>query len=759
VTAPTWWPWPFAAAAVLLCAGVLGVDLLRAWRHRRLADGAHWLTIAAPPEVGEHDAAALWQTMIGVLTPSRRDRLVYGLPHVAWEYIWTGRTMTIRLWVPGPVPVGAVAAAVRAAWPACTTTTAPAGAPIPPDTAGQHGGAWWPQHPDVLPLRTDHHDDPLRALLSAGADIGHREHACVQVLARPARPARLRRARTAAAGTTSGDPLTQLIVAPLLWLLEVFLPGPARRPNTAARPVKDPVGDTERRQITDKAVRVPHYEIAVRYGVAGSEPGRLADLARAFTASAATYTRPNRLRPMRLPAPVATIAARPLRRGFLASVEEVAALAALPRDLAVPGLDRARAKAMPAAASIPSGGRTVKVLGRSQVGGHAVGLGVADARQHVHLIGKTGVGKSTLLLNMIMSDVHAGRGTVVIDPRGDLILDILDRLPTSCADRVAIIDPDQPNPACFNPLDDGGDAHLAVDNLVGVFAKIFQRHWGPRIDDTLRVSCLTLMRHPHPTLALVPPLLNDRRFRGRFTHDLTDPEGLGGFWTWYDAMNEGLRAQVIGPVLARLRAFLLRDFVRDVIGTAHTSFQMSKILDGGILLCRLPKGILGEDTARILGSLIVARTWQAAIARAGQPETQRRDACLYIDEAHNFLNLPGSVDDMLAEARGFRLGLVLAHQNLAQLPKETADAISANARTKIVFNVDPHDARELARHTGPELDDHDLAHLDVYTAAARLLVTNREMPAFTFITNPPAPIAGNAAAIRQRVAARHARSR
>jgi hypothetical protein len=322
---------------------------------------------------------------------------------------------------------------------------------------------------------------------------------------------------------------------------------------------------------------------------------------------------------------------------------------------------------------------------------------------------------------------------------------------------VAIIDPDQPNPACFNPLDDSADPHLAVDNLVGIFSKIFQRHWGPRIDDTLRVACLTLMRHAKPTLSLVPPLLNDRAFRGRFTHGLSDPEGLGGFWAWYDTMNDGLRAQVIGPVLARLRAFLLRDFVKDVIGTAHSSFRMADILNGGLLLCRLPKGILGEETARILGSLIVARTWQAAIARAAVAEHQRRDASIYIDECHNFLTLPGSVEDMLAEARGFRLGLVLAHQNLAQLPRETQQAISANARSKVLFSVDPADARELSRHTRPELDEHDLAHLDVYTAAARLLVGNRELPAFTFTTHPPAPLVGEATAVRKACTAAHAR--
>jgi hypothetical protein len=168
---------------------------------------------------------------------------------------------------------------------------------------------------------------------------------------------------------------------------------------------------------------------------------------------------------------------------------------------------------------------------------------------------------------------------------------------------------------------------------------------------------------------------------------------------------------------------------------------------------RLPKGILGEDTTRVLGSLVVARVWQAATSRAGQPEQSRRDATLYIDECHNFLNLPGSVADMLAEARGYRLGLVLAHQDLTQLPRDIAAAASANARNKMFFTVDPQDARQLAAHTLPELDEHDLSHLDRYTAAARLLVDGREHPAFTLITREPPPVVGEATAIRQACAA------
>jgi hypothetical protein len=785
------------AAAVALIAVVAALVLLgdrvARWRHQRLADGARWVVVSAPPEVEASSAGELWMTLAGVLTPAKWQRRLYGTAHVVWEYTWTGQALTIRIWVPGPVPPGAVESAVSAAWPGATVAVEEAGEPIPADVGEQAGGALWPQESAVLPLRTDHPVDPLRALLTAGAGIRSHEHAVVQVLARPATAARVRAARRSIPTVggrhdgTGGDRVSRalagaavLAVEPVLWLVEAFLPG---RPATAARTrttpssrqvgaasARDPFLEGRRRVMVEKASSVPHFEVALRYAVAAHTPSswnerparevqerrkqirdRLTGLAHSLASAAATYTRPNRLRRMKMAHPVQVVAGRRLRRGFLTSVEELAVLAALPRDVAVPGLDRARAKAMPVPVAVPAGGRGVKVLGRAQVGGRSVGMNVTDTRQHVHLIGKTGAGKSTLLLNTILSDVHAHRGAVVIDPRGDLVTDILDRLPTEAAKRVVIIDPDQAAQACFNPLDTslgGTDPHLAVDNLVGIFSKIFQKHWGPRIDDTLRVSCLTLMRRPNPTLSMVPQLLNDRGYRAQFTAGLNDPEGLGGFWKWYDSMNDGLRAQVIGPVLARLRAFLLRDFVKDVIGTPRSSFEMRNVLDGGLLLCRLPKGVLGEDTARILGSLIVARTWQAAIARAGQPEAQRRDATLYIDECQNFLNLPGSIDDMLAEARGFRLGLVLAHQNLAQMPKETQAAISANARSKIYFTVAPEDARDLSKHTLPELDEHDLGHLDAHTASARLLVAGRELPAFTFTTNPPPPPLGHAAAIR-----------
>ncbi|MBX6358279.1 MAG: type VI secretion protein, partial [Micromonosporaceae bacterium] len=219
------WPWLAVATALCLAGGVVGRERLLVWRHRRLVDGARWVTIAAPPEVAAESAAALWSTMAGVLTPSAWRRRLFGMPHVAWEYIWTGRTLAVRLWVPGTVPAGAVEAAVRAAWPACTVATdQTAGAPIPSTVAVQAGGALWPQQTDLLPLRTDHEADPLRALFAAGAQVRHREHACVQVLVRPASARRVRRARTTAA-KPAGDGVARVVTGlagraldPILWL-------------------------------------------------------------------------------------------------------------------------------------------------------------------------------------------------------------------------------------------------------------------------------------------------------------------------------------------------------------------------------------------------------------------------------------------------------------------------------------------------------------------------------------------------------------
>ena len=336
--------------------------------------------------------------------------------------------------------------------------------------------------------------------------------------------------------------------------------------------------------------------------------------------------------------------------------------------------------------------------------------------------------------HLILEDIANRRGVVLIDPKGDLALDVLDRLPAAAMDRLVLIDPDQPGGGATlqpsaTPTRRTPTTDVVVDNIVAIFAAIFARHWGPRIDDVLRVACLTVMRHPNPTLVTSAPLLTDKQFRAPFATGLDDPEGPGGFWQWYDTSPRPCAPRSSARSWPGCGSFLLRDFVRATIGDAPTSsFDMRRVLDGGILIARLPKGQLGEDTSRLMGPSSWRRCGRPPSPAPGSRKHAAGTPACFIDEAHNVLNLAGSVADMLAEARGYRLGLVLAHQNLTQLPRDTQLALSANARNKIYFTCSPEDARQLARHTLPELDEHDLSHLDAYTAAARLLIDNRGPP-------------------------------
>ncbi len=395
-------------------------------------------------------------------------------------------------------------------------------------------------------------------------------------------------------------------------------------------------------------------------------------------------------------------------------------------------------------------GPEAKPLGVTDTGHERpVALRVPDARHHLHVLGATGSGKSTLLGTIVLADAEAGRGTVLIDPKGDLVTDVLSRLPRSASDRVVLFDADsKARPPCLNPLD-GGETDLMVDNLVSVFRRVYSAFWGPRTDDVMRAACLTLRSQEGvATLADLPKLLADEAFRGRVTAGITDPV-LRSFWSWYEELTDSARSQVISPLMNKLRAFLLRPFVRAAIAGGHSTVDLSEVLDGGICLVRIPKGSLGEETTRLVGSLVVARTWQAITGRARIPQRRRRDASLVIDECHNFLNLPYPIEDMLAEARGFRTSMTLAHQHLGQLPRELREGISTNARSKIFFNASPEDARELARHTAPRLSDHDLAHLGAYHAAARLVLNGEEAQPFTLRTLPlPPPVPGRAREIR-----------
>ncbi len=751
---------PPVFGAVLTVAVALAV--LRRRQAARMAEGARLVRILAPPEVDPEGAATLWSNLVALLRPAWR-RLLGGQPHLGFEVTSGPHGLRIGLWVPGSVPEGLVERAIEAAWPGARTETTEATAPLSgPGVAT--GGELRLAMPEHYPLKTDHRVDPLRPLLGALSGAGDHDRACVQILARPVTGRRLAAVHRAAVHRRNGRPTGRTGR-----LLDLFSPGPGSAARTTA---VDPARSGDVSAILDKAAQ-PCWAICVRYAVSCDDTSTnpraaLRGRAHAVASAFAIFAGRNRFDRHRLSHPARVLAARRMGRGNLVSVAELAALAHLPTDASVPGLARAGAKAVapppevtllvdPDHTTLPSYvvPSSYKVLGDAEAGGRReIALAVADARHHLHVMGATGSGKSTLLINLALADIEAGRGVVVIDPKGDLVTDICGRLPKGAEARTVLIDPEEHRaPPVLNVLA-GPDPDLVVDNLVGIFRSIFAAFWGPRTDDVLRAACLTLLRTATEgspvSLADVPRLLADDAFRAPLVAQVSDDAvGLGGFWKWYDAMSEASRAQVIGPVMNKLRAFLLRDFVRSVVGRADSSFDMVDILDGGICLVRVPKGILGEETARLLGSFVVAKVWQAATHRARLGQAARVDASLIVDECQNFLNLPRSFDEMLAEARGYGLSMVLAHQHLAQLGKDLRDAVSANARTKVWFSMSPEDAHALGRHVAPELSEHDLSHLGAFQAAGRLVVGGEETPAFTLRTRPaPAGSAARLDAVR-----------
>jgi hypothetical protein len=763
--------WGPVAATVLVVALACGIAGRRWWwarRHQALLADARRISVLAPPTVDPAGGAAIWSNVVGLLRPAWK-RWLTGQPHLAMEYVFGEHGVTIQFWVPGRIPPSLVERAIEAAWPGSHTRTGPASSPFPALEVGWGriavGGQLRLARGEALPIRTGFDADPIRGLLGAPVGLGRDEHACVQVLARPVTGRRVARACRAARRVHHGASTR------LGWrILDAITPGAqatrSGRSTDSRRISTDPQLSLEY-SAQNKAIvgkqRGSQFETVVRYAVATDLPTdaetNLARQARetargrahALAAAFAAFTEHNHYTRTRLRHPAHTLAERRLDRGDLLSVPELAAIAHLPTDAEIPGIERAGARAVAPPPGVATPGPQVKPLGQADTG-HArpVGLRVADARHHLHVLGATGSGKSTLLGNMILDDAAHHRGVVLIDPKGDLVTDVLNRLPTSAAERMVLFDADSRHrPPILNPLE-GDDTDREVDNLVSVFRRVYSAFWGPRTDDLMRAACLTLRaQEGMPTLADLPKLLANEAFRSRITAGLTDPV-LTGFWQWYDELTDSSRSQVISPLMNKLRAFLLRPFVKEAIAGGQSTVDMSAVLnEGGICLVRIPKGSLGEETTRLVGSLVVARAWQATTARARTPQRLRPDAGLVIDECHNFLNLPYPLDDMLAEARGFRVSMTLAHQHLGQLPRELREGISTNARSKIFFSASPEDARDLARHTAPRLSDHDLAHLGVYHTVTRLVVHSEETEPFTMTTTPlPDPMPGRARDIR-----------
>jgi hypothetical protein len=378
--------------------------------------------------------------------------------------------------------------------------------------------------------------------------------------------------------------------------------------------------------------------------------------------------------------------------------------------------------------------------------GDLVALGDDERRRHLYIVGQTGTGKSTLLLNLLRQDFAAGAGVALLDPHGDLARAALDHIPKRRTNDLVYIDPaDLERPIGFNPLSGVPPdlTPIVADGVVSAFRHVWPDSWGPRLDYILTNAVRALLDVPGATLLMLPRLLIDDPYRGRLIRNHVRDPVVRAFWqNEYAGYSETFRREAIAPIQNKIGKALMTPSLRNILAQPSSSFTPRRLMDeGAIVICNLSKGSLGESTAHLLGALLVTSFSQAALSRADTPSDRRRVFHLYADESQSFATESFSL--ILSEARKYALTLTLAHQYLDQLPLPLRAAIFGNAGSIIACRAGASDAPILAAQIG--LGEQALLDLPNFTAWARLLFDGTPTSPIRFDLVPaPPPLRPNA---------------
>ncbi len=362
-------------------------------------------------------------------------------------------------------------------------------------------------------------------------------------------------------------------------------------------------------------------------------------------------------------------------------------------------------------------------LGAHIVSGESVMLDADERRRHLYVVGQTGTGKSTLLLNLIEQDLAAGEGVAILDPHGDLAEAALTYVPRARSNDLVYINPaDLDRPIGFNPLSQVRDDFkpIVADGVVSAFRHVWADSWGHRLDYILTNAVRALLDVPGATLLMLPRLLIDDVFRVRIVeHHVADPI-VRAFWlNEYAGYSQSFRTEAIAPIQNKIGKVLMVPSLRNMLAQPRSSITWRHLMDeGAIVICNLSKGNLGESTAHLLGALITTSLAQAALSRADQPATGRQVFHLYADEFHAFAT--DSFALILSEARKYGLTLILAHQYLNQLPDHLRSAVFGNVGSMVACRCGAEDSAVLATQLGFENPD-ALLDLPNFSAWARLL--------------------------------------
>jgi hypothetical protein len=367
------------------------------------------------------------------------------------------------------------------------------------------------------------------------------------------------------------------------------------------------------------------------------------------------------------------------------------------------------------------------------------GVKTDDRRRHVYLIGKTGVGKSNCIENMVISDILRGRGVALVDPHGESVEKVVKYIPSNRINDVVYFNPsDTEHPIAFNILEEVNPQYknLIASGLVGVFKKIWADSWGPRLEYILMNTILALLENPGSTLLGITRLLVDKNYRKKIVSNLTDPI-VKAFWVdEYANYNERFRTEAISPIQNKVGQFLSSSIIRNIVGQPKSTIDMRTIMDNKkILLMNLAKGRIGEENSALLGAMMITKLQLAAMSRVDVEEEKREDFYLYVDEFQNFST--ESFANILSEARKYRLNLTIAHQYIEQLGDIVKAAVFGNVGTIICFRVGAEDAEFLEKEFEPYFDQTDLVNLPKYNVYLKLMIDGVASAPFSATMLPP----------------------
>ena len=377
------------------------------------------------------------------------------------------------------------------------------------------------------------------------------------------------------------------------------------------------------------------------------------------------------------------------------------------------------------------------------------GIKIDDRRRHVYVVGKTGMGKTEMLVNMAIQDIQAGRGVGFVDPHGEEAERLLDFVSSNRVNDVIYFNPaDLDFPIAFNVMEkvESEHRHLVASGLMGVFKKIWPDVWSARMEYILNNAILALLEYPDSTLLGVNRMLADPDYRKKVVDRVTDPV-VKSFWVQeFARYTQRYEVEATAAIQNKVGQFISNPLIRNIIGQVKSKIDMRRLIDEGkILIANISKGRIGEDNSRLLGALVVTKLQLAAMSRVDTPEEKRRDFYLYVDEFQNFAT--EAFCNILSEARKYRLSLTLGNQYLAQLDEMTPggrstmvrDAVFGNVGTIVSFRIGAEDAEYMEKEFTPEFLAADFVNLGKYNIYLKLMIDGLSGRPFSAETLPPAP--------------------